>query len=112
MNKIYRIVVPLMAVWVAICIALTWASILDDAMIHLRYAENLLRTHEITYDGVHPNYGVSSLLYVSLLAVLRNFTVSSNLPRGVSSFVHLVLFGGIAVILWRSIPRRASYARL
>src|SRR5580698_9186122 len=112
MNKIYRIVVPLMAVWVAICIVLTWASILDDAMIHLRYADNLLRTHQITYDGVHPNYGVSSLLYVSLLAVLRSFISSPNLPRGVSSAAHLLLFSGIAVLLARSIPRQAERVRL
>jgi hypothetical protein len=112
MNKIYRIVVPLMAVWLVICIVLTWASILDDAMIHLRYADNLLRTHFITYDGVHPNYGVSSLLYVSLLAFLRSFISSPNLPRGVASVAHLLLFSGIAVLLARSIPRQASRARL
>jgi hypothetical protein len=93
MNKTYRIAVPLMATWLVICIVFSWASILDDALIHLRYADNLLRTHQITYDGVHPNYGVSSLLYVSLLAVLRGFITSPNLPRGVSSTVHLLLFG-------------------
>jgi hypothetical protein len=112
MNKTYRIVVPLMAVWLVICIVLTWASILDDAMIHLRYADNLLHTHHITYDGVHPNYGVSSLLYVSLLAFLRSFISSPNLPRGVASAAHLLLFSGIATLIALSIPRRSSMARL
>lgn len=111
MNKTYRIVVPLLAAWLVVCIVLSWASILDDAMIHLRYADNLLRTHQITYDGVHPNYGVSSLLYVSLLALLRSFISSPNLPRGVSSAAHILLFFGIAALLARPIPRRSSLVR-
>jgi hypothetical protein len=112
MNKTYRIVVLLMAAWLVVCIVFTWASILDDALIHLRYADNLLRTHHITYDGIHPNYGASSLLYVSLLALLRSFIPSPNLPRGVSSVVHLLLFFGMAVLLARSIPRQSSRVRL
>lgn len=112
MNKTYRTVVLLMAAWLVVCIVFTWASILDDALIHLRYADNLLRTHRITYDGIHPNYGASSLLYVSLLALLRSFIPSPNLPRGVSSVVHLLLFFGMAVLLARSIPRQSSRVRL
>jgi hypothetical protein len=112
MNKTYRIVVLLMAAWLVACIVFTWASILDDALIHLRYADNLLHTHHITYDGVHPNYGASSLLYVSLLALLRSFITSPNLPRGVSSVVHLLLFFGMAVLLARSIPRQSTRVRL
>jgi len=112
MNKTYRIVVLLMAVWLVACIVLSWASILDDALIHLRYADNLLRTHHITYDGIHPNYGVSSLLYVSLLALLRSVISSPNLPRGVSSVVHLLLFFAMAILLARSIPRQSSRIRL
>jgi hypothetical protein len=112
MNKTYRIVVLLMAAWLVACIVFTWASILDDALIHLRYADNLLRTHHITYDGIHPNYGASSLLYISLLALLSSFITSPNLPRGVSSVVHLLLFSGMAVLLARSIPRQSSRVRL
>ncbi len=112
MKRIYRIAVPLLAVWLIACIIWSWPSILDDALIHLRYADNLLRTHHITYDGVHPNYGVSSLLYVSLLAVLRSVITSPNLPRGVSSVAHLLLFAGMTVLLARSIPRRLSRVRL
>src|SRR6202789_1876492 len=112
MNKTYRIVVPLMAAWLVACIVFSWPSILDDALIHLRYADNLLRTHHITYDGVHPNYGVSSLLYVALLALLRGtITSSPTLPRGVSSVAHLLLFCGMAVLLARSIPRQSSRVR-
>jgi hypothetical protein len=112
MNKTYRIIVLLMAVWLVACIVFSWASILDDALIHLRYADNLLRTHHLTYDGIHPNYGVSSLLYVSLLALLRSIISSPNLPRGVSSFFHLLLFSGMAGLLARSIPRQSLRVRL
>ncbi len=112
MKKTYRIAVPLLAVWLIACMVWSWPSILDDALIHLRYADNLLRTHHITYDGVHPNYGVSSLLYVSLLAVLRSFITSPNLPRGVSSVAHLLLFAGMTALLARAIPRQLSRVRL
>jgi hypothetical protein len=112
MNKTYRIVMLLMAAWLVACIVLSWASILDDALIHLRYADNLLRTHHLTYDGIHPNYGVSSLLYVSLLAVLSSVIASPNLPRGISSVVHLLLFSGMTALLVRSITRQSSRVRL
>ena len=85
---------------------------MDDAFIHLRYAGNLFRTHFITYDGVHPSYGASSLLYVYLLAFLRAFTSSPNLPRVVSSFVHLLLFAGLVLLFLRAIPRESHLARL
>jgi hypothetical protein len=88
------------------------AGVQDDAFIHLRYADNLFRTHLITYDGVHPNYGASSLLYVCLLAFLRAFTASPNLPRVVSSCAHLLLAAGLLVLFFRSIPRYSSLARL
>jgi hypothetical protein len=112
MNKTFRTVVLLLAVWLVAGIVLSWAAILDDALIHLRYADNLLRTHHITYDGIHPNYGTSSLLYVSLLALLRSVIPSPNLPRGVSSVVHLLFFSGIVILLARAIPRQSQRVRL
>ena len=81
MTKIYRTVFRLLGVWLAGWIYLSWPAIQDDALIHLRYADNLFLHHFITYDGVHADYGASSLLYVALLAVLRNFTASPNLAR-------------------------------
>src|SRR5438270_11930605 len=101
-----------MALWLATWIILSWAGVQDDALIHLRYADNLVRTHFITYDGVHPNYGASSLLYVYLLAFLRTFTASTNLPRVLSSSAHLLLAAGLLVIFFKSIPRDSSLARL
>jgi hypothetical protein len=111
-DKAYRWAVPVLGLWLATWILLSWAGVQDDAFIHLRYADNLFRTHLITYDGVHPNYGASSLLYVYLLALLRAFTASPNLPRVVSSCVHLLLAAGLLILFHRSIPRDSSLARL
>ena len=111
-DKAYRWAVPVLGLWLATWILLSSAGVQDDAFIHLRYADNLLRTHLITYDGVHPNYGAYSLLYVYLLAFLRAFTASSNLPRVVSSCAHLLLAAGLLVLFFRSIPRDSSLARL
>ena len=111
-DKAYRWAVPVMGLWLVTWILLSWAGVQDDAFIHLRYADNLFRTHLITYDGVHPNYGASSLLYVYLLAFLRVFTASPNLPRVVSSCVHLLLAAGLLVLFFKSISRDSSLARL
>jgi len=101
-NRAYRLVVPLLALWLVVWIAFSWAGVQDDGFIHLRYADNLFRTHLISYDGVHPNYGASSLLYVYLLAFLRAFTSSPTLPRVVSSFAHFLLFSGLVPTAGRS----------
>jgi hypothetical protein len=111
-DKAYRWAAPILGLWLVAWILLSWAGVQDDAFIHLRYADNLVRTHLITYDGVHPNYGASSLLYVYLLALLRAFTASPNLPRFVSSCAHLLLIAGLLVLFFRSIPRASSLARL
>lgn len=99
-------------IWLLVWIFLSWAGVQDDAFIHLRYADNLFRTHHITYDGVHPDYGASSLLYVSLLAFLRAFFSSLNLPRAVSTCAHLLLAVGLGVLFFKSIPRDSPLSRL
>jgi hypothetical protein len=111
-DRAYRFAIPVLTLWLAVWIVLSWPGMMDDAFIHLRYADNLFRTHFITYDGVHPNYGASSLLYVYLLAFLRTFTSSPNLPRVVSSCVHLLLFAGLVLLFLRAIPRQSLLARL
>ena len=82
MTKTYRIALPLLGAWLAGWMYLSWAAIQDDALIHLRYADNLFLYHFITYDGVHGDYGASSLLYVALLAVLRGLTASPSACSG------------------------------
>jgi hypothetical protein len=96
MPKRYRILTILLAVWLLAWLRLSWPAVQDDAFIHLHYAVNLLRYHMISYDGVHPDYGTSSLLYVWLLAGLREFFQSPVLPRAVSSIFHVALFAGLA----------------
>ena len=110
MPKRYRSLTIVFALWLLVWLFVSWPAVQDDAFIHLRYAVNLLRYHMVSYDGVHPDYGTSSLLYVWLLAGLREFFRSPVLPRAVSSVFHVVLFGGLA---WgfaralRSAPRLA-----
>ncbi|MHB1021998.1 MAG: hypothetical protein ACYC46_05295 [Acidobacteriaceae bacterium] len=82
---------------------------LDDAMIHLRYADNLWRFHFITYNGIHANYGASSLLYVSLLALLHPVAGSYPLPKVVSLVTYVLLVSlvcfGIFRLLANSLPQ-------
>ena len=110
MSKTYRGLTVVFALWLLVWLRLSWPAMQDDALIHLRYAVNLLQHHMISYDGVHPDYGTSSLLYVWLLAGLREFFTSPVLPREVSSVFHVLLFGGL---VWgfaralRSAPRLA-----
>jgi hypothetical protein len=111
-DKAYRWVVPALGLWLVTWIFLSWAGVQDDAFIHLRYADNLFQTHLITYDGVHPNYGASSLLYVCLLSFLRTFAGQPDLPRIVSSCVHVLLIAGLVFLFLRAIPREAHLARL
>ena len=111
-DRAYRLAIPILTLWLIVWIVLSWPGIMDDAFIHLRYADNLFRAHFITYDGVHPSYGASSLLYVYLLAFFRAFTSSPNLPRAVSSCAHLLLFAGLVLLFARAIPRESHLARL
>jgi hypothetical protein len=111
-SRLYRFVVPILAIWLVSWAILSWPGMQDDAFIHLRYADNLLRTHHITYDGVHSNYGASSLLYVGFLASLTTFSHSPNLPRLVSTCAHLLLFAGLALLFLRFVPAKSNLARL
>lgn len=97
--------------WIAIACwlaSLLWVSrreMLDDALIHLRYASFFQQQHRITFDGVHSGYGASSLLYVVVLAALRSFTLSPLLPKAVSVAAYACLLG----VLVR-LTRRTPYA--
>jgi hypothetical protein len=95
MSKTYRSITIVLALWLLAWLCLSWPAMQDDAFIHLRYAVNLLQYHMISYDGVHPDYGTSSLLYVWLLAALRTLVTSALLPRIVSSVFHVLLFAGL-----------------
>ncbi len=102
MKILNRIALPILSLWLLGWIIFSWAAIQDDALIHLRYADHLLHVHFITYDGVHPSYGTSSLLYVSLLAVLRALTITPVLSRATSTVVHILLFAGMLLVCLRA----------
>ena len=102
----------LLTLWLVAWIGLSWAAIQDDALIHLRYADNFYQTRHISYDSVHPDYGASSLAYVVLLSALRAFTSSVDLPRSVSSAAHLILFAGLAWLVMVRLPKGAVISRL
>ncbi len=103
--RVFPIVSGGLFAWLLLWIWLSWPYSLDDALIHLRYADHLLHQHRITYDGVHDSFGTSSLLYVSFLAALRVFWTSPLLPRVVSSVAYSLLFSGLAITLYRSLGR-------
>jgi hypothetical protein len=98
--------------WLVAWIGLSWAAVQDDALIHLRYADNFYQTGHISYDGIHPDYGASSLAYVVLLGTFRAFTDSVDLPRSVSSVAHLSLFAGLGWLITFRLPKEAVLARL
>ena len=112
MKRFDRLVIACLALWLVVWIVLSWAAIQDDALIHLRYADFLYRVHFITYDGVHPSYGTSSLLYVGLLALLRSMTQSPLLSRAVSTIFHILLFAGLATFYLRHAATVSSRVRL
>jgi hypothetical protein len=101
-------------VWIAWAwaIFLCWAGrreMLDDALIHLHYASILHDRHIISFDGVHPSYGASSLLYVAILALLRSAIHSPLLPKAVSLAAYAAL---LALVSWMARINRLAIALL
>ena len=110
MRRWYPPLVAGVAVWLSCWLYATRLAMLDDALIHLRYASNLRNLHFITYDGVTPTFGTSSLLYVGILALLRSFTTSPLLPKMVSDVAYVCLIGLVLVLIHRL--RASQFARM
>ncbi len=88
--------------WVA---AWQWVGrdhMLDDALIHLRYAHNLRDLGMLTFNGDAPNYGTSSLAYAALLAALSFVSRAAAVPKVLS----VVVYGALLV----AVARRARRA--
>lgn len=100
---------------IAVSCWLTWLlwftrhAMIDDSLIHLRYAAYLHDLGFITYDGTTHSFGTSSLLWVSLLALLRSFTTSPLLPKALSVLFYLVLLATVFRFALRM--RKASFGR-
>ena len=103
--KVLWIAAALAAVWVATWLFFTRDAMLDDALIHLRYAINLQRFHFVTYDGIHHTFGTSSPLYVSVLALLYAVWHSPFVPKAVSVVGYLLLLA-LAVLLYLRVRRQ------
>jgi len=82
--------------WIGGWIWFSRYALLDDALIHLRYAQMLLRTGFLTFDGTTFSYGTSSPLYVALLAALSPIMPGVLLPKVVSVVFYLALLGTVA----------------
>lgn len=65
-----RIGIVVCLLWAAVWLFLTRYSMLDDSLIHLRYAANLDHFHFVTFDGMRHTFGSSSPLYLVLLAAI------------------------------------------
>lgn len=88
------------ALWLAGWLWIGRYAMLDDALIHLRYAQGLSHTGLLTYDGVTFSYGASSPLYVALLA-LPPLPQSLLLPKAASLAGYLLLLGLATAPVWR-----------
>lgn len=106
--KIYKRSVAFLYVWLAAWTYISWPSFQDDALIHLRYADHLLHLHMVSYDGVHPTFGASSLLYIAILAALRSVFTSALLPRAFATVCDWVVFTGLVIGLWQLVRRSSA----
>ena len=100
-DKWKALALVLIAFWLAYWLSRTRYAMLDDALIHLRYAANLHQLHIFSYEGLRPNFGASSLAYVGLLSLLRSFTASPLLAKITSVIVYLALVLMIAAFVMR-----------
>ena len=95
--------------WLLAGVAVAWVAgwmwfaryhFLDDALIHLRYADYLWERGRLTFDGVESSYGTSSLLYVLLLAPLHAVTDAPLVVKVVSCVFYL---GLVALVSARAV---------
>jgi hypothetical protein len=98
-NRLFSATSAATVGWLCYWLIHTRYALLDDALIHLRYADFLHRYHAITFDGIHHSFGTSSLLYVTLLAVLRGFSDSALLSKFVSDSSYVLLIGVIFALI-------------
>lgn len=77
--------------WAAVWLILTRYSMLDDSLIHLRYAANLDHFHFVTFDGVRHTFGTSSPLYLVLLAAVYAIFPSVLVAKLVSVAIYVCL---------------------
>ena len=85
-------------IWALVWLGVGWSYMLDDALIHLRYAHNLLSDHTSTFNRDGFSIGCSSPLYLWILAAGSLVTDSLWLPKAVSVAAYAGLLG---LIVWQ-----------
>jgi len=95
--------------WAAAWIVITRFAMLDDSLIHLRYAANLDQLHFVTYDRIHHTFGTSSPLYLFLVAAVYAVFPSVFVPKAVSVVIYLALLFFTAGLVLR--PRNTDFSR-
>ncbi|HKI01269.1 MAG TPA: hypothetical protein VKK31_04765 [Thermoanaerobaculia bacterium] len=98
--------------WIGAWISFSRYALLDDALIHLRYAHMLLRSGFMTFDGTSFSYGTSSPLYVGLLAALSSVITGPLLPKAVSVVFYVLLLGTIVRFAREAEARQAGWVLL
>jgi hypothetical protein len=92
---------------------LLWYSrfhMLDDALIHLRYAELLLEHGFFTSDGSARNFGASSPVFVLLAAAVHGLVETDFTTKFLSIVFYLALVCGLVVLTARaSGPARVGW---
>ncbi len=100
----------------AYLVATLWFSrfhLLDDALIHLRYAELLVEHGFFTADGRAASFGTSSPAFVLLAAMLHALAASDFTTKILSVAFYLAFIFGLAALALRGTgPARAGWVAL
>lgn len=83
----------LIGLWLSVWFTYSRYAMLDDSLIHMRYADNLRAMHGVSYDGIHLGFGTSSPLYVLFLAALSYIVPHVLTPKILSCGAYLLLIG-------------------
>lgn len=89
----------------------TWASrnyYLDDAFIHLRYAENFLRTGTFYFNEGQLSFGASAPLYMMAISATGSLFFREHWPFLVKSAGIIFHLAGIILILWYAFSATGS----
>lgn len=108
----YALPITALTIWLSAWLYISRYQMLDDALIHWRYATNLQHFHLLTFNGNQQSYGNSSLLYVGVLSLLNIFQVSPLTPKALSVFSYLVLVTSVMWPLLRMSTSRSQLARM
>ena len=97
------------ACWLGFWLYFTRYAMLDDALIHLRYAVNLHTLRYFTYNGGAPSYGASSILYVWIISLFAGVPGVVFLPKIFSAVCYVGLILVLVCLAFRSNLSRRQF---